>query len=256
MRLEQCLFIPRGLSREGKSIRMNFPNLQIPDQMFFPYEKAINELQMLLRENGYLVFDRTTLAFFAIGKDLHITTAAKCLINVYQLLNTIEFKKPDRARVEQMEKDKLIEGFARHGDGTFGPCWKLSNWGAWDYMTTYLLRKVLCYIFNMVDFTLLRGGLTHIINARDFTWRSFAPFEKARAAILWRKCCPLPIRKRFLIDLGTYGRIAHGVLEPIASIGKMTVISSTELRHRYPDVVLPRSLTGSNSEWIMNLTCD
>jgi len=239
-----------------KSVRMNFPNLVIPDEMIFPYEKALKDLQILLRDKGFEVIDRTTLSFFALGKELDVWAAAQCFIYIYQLLITAEFNRPNRALMEQMAEDDFVEGFARHHDGTFGALFKLRNWNIAKHFTAYLFREVLCYIFNMVDYTLLRGGLTHIINARDFTWRSFAPFEQARAIMLWRKCCPMALRRNFLVDLGTYGSIAHSVLNPLASMSKFIVLSTDDVRDIYPDVVLSKSLTGMDSERIKYLTCD
>jgi len=240
----------------GQIVRMNFPNLTVPDQMFFPYEKALYDLHLSLRDEGFNVTDRTTLAFFALGKELNIPAAAQCFLHIYQLLNSAEFQFPNRSLMEQTMKDTFVEGFARHHDGTFGALLNLKNWNVAEHVIPYLFREVLCYIFNMVDYTLLRGGLTNVMNGRNITWRSFAPFEQAKAMKLWRKCCPMTVRRNFLVDLGTYGKIAHSVLSSLASINNLSVLSIDDARCKYPDVVLPKSLTGLTSEHIENLTCD
>lgn len=240
----------------GKIVRMNFPNLIVPDQMFFPYEKALYDLHLSLRNEGFDVTDRATLSFFALGKELNIPAAAQCFMHIYQLLNTAEFQSPKRSLMEQTMKDAFVEGFARHHDGTFGALLNLKNWNVAEHMIAYLFRELLCYIFNMVDYTLLRGGLTNVMNGRDITWRSFAPFEQAKAMKLWRKCYPMTLRRNFVVDLGTYGKIAHSVLNPLASINKLIVLSIDDARCKYPDVVLPKSLTGLDSEHIKNLNCD
>lgn len=240
---------------KNKRVRLNLPNLFLPG-LTRPDEESVRNLQLLLRHNGFDVTDRATLAFFVLGKELDVQGAAQCFFEMYKRLNTVEFKSPNRARVNKMEEDGFIEGFARHNDGTFGVMISAGNWNVPNLVATYLCRELMCYIFNMVDYTLLRGGLANVLNCRNFTWRAFAPFEQAKVTFMWRKLCPIEVRYNFLIDLEMYGKVAHSVLHQLVAIRKLNTLSYDEVCLLHPDVVLPYSLTGLNNEHIKYLTAD
>jgi len=231
-----------------RKIRLNLPNLLIPQRLSDSEEITIRDLRIFLWNNGFDVSDRPTLVFFAIGKQLDVQKAGKCFIDIYNLfLNTGELTSPDRLRLEHMEVDGFIEGFARHYDGSFGWLLNARKWNFGHHDANYVFRALLCYIFKMVDLRVLKRGITIVVNCRNLTWKSFAPFEVAKCIVNVDVCLPLKLQNRFLIDLGRYGRVAHRVLSPLlpANVRKSTVILPKDLvRERYPGVVLPPSLTG------------
>jgi len=160
-------FASKRIPSNGTLIKLNLPNLDIPELLLRPEEKAIEDLRTLLRYVGYEVRDRKTLAYFTIGKKLDIQAAAQCFLNFYDLVNHDDFKSPNREKIEQMEKVCFIEGFAQHQDGTYGALVNSANWNCAVHQATYLSREWLCYLFNLVDIKLLRIGLTNVINAKD-----------------------------------------------------------------------------------------
>jgi len=231
-----------------KSVRLNLPSLVVPARLMQPEEDAMGNLRILLRHHGFDVRDRATLAFFSIGKQYDVQSAAKCLQNFYKLVNTAAFISPNRNKLEQMEVDGLCEGFARHHDRTMGSLINLQKFNFSHHSAPYITREVLCYILNMADLELLRAGLTNVTNARNFTWRQFVPFEKAKTAFLLRSCMPLHTRRRIVIDIGIYGRLARCALDPllpdIRIRDKTFLISLEEARLLFPEIILPESLTG------------
>jgi len=237
-----------SISNHTKKIRMNFSNLLVPERLPEVEESALRELQFLLIEHGYEIHDRATLAFFALGKSFDVQSAAQCFLGIHNLLvNSKVFSSPDLVRMQHMEADGFVEGFAIHYDGSFGWLLKVAGWNCAYHNSAYVFRELLCYIFKMINLAFLRGGFTIVINCRDITWRCFAPYEKANCIARWYHL-PLKLRVRYLIDIGRYGRIAHKVLSSLlpVSVLKSTVVLPLNLvRERYPDIVLPPSLTRS-----------
>jgi hypothetical protein len=107
-------FMTNSQQTTGVSIRLNLPNLVLPAVLLWKEEMTIRNLQGLLRYNNFIVLDRATLAFFAIGTECDVQAAAQCFVNFHNLVNTVEFKSPNRAQIEAMGADGLIEGFAWH----------------------------------------------------------------------------------------------------------------------------------------------
>jgi hypothetical protein len=231
----------------GVRVRLNLPKLLIPNVLPDIEEVAITNLQAVLLYNNFVILDRTTLAFFAIGMELDVRAAAQCFVNFYNLANCAEFKSPCRVRMEAMEEDGLIEGFAWHKDGTFGPLVNIQKWNVANHTAAYIVRESLCYTFHMVDLSHLRMGTTEVFNVRNLTWRTFAPFEIAKITAMLKGVLPVQFRKRIYIDPGWYFLVADSVLSPLLpdSVNKSTaVLSIDDVRHAYPLVELPKSLTG------------
>jgi len=255
-------FAPQYSPREVlKSVKLNLPELFIPVRLVQPEEDALCNLRNLLRHHGFDVRDRPTLAFFLIGKKYAVQLAAKCFQKFYKLVNTPEFTSPNRSKLEQMEIDGLLEGFAWNRDGTFGSLVYAGKWNVSHHTAQYITREMLCYVLKMVDLGLLRAGMTILVNARNLTWRKFAPFEMAKAGFLANNCLPFPTRKKYVIDLGIYGRIAQHVLKPLlihCGLRAETVTLSLEqFRSRFPELTLPESLSGrKNSPFIKRLSVD
>jgi len=253
-------FLNTSLQNPGIHVRLNLPKLVIPEILLQFEEIAIRNLYALLRHNNFIVQDRPSLAFFALGAELDVRAAAQFFVNFVSLANTEEFKSPSRERMEAIEADGFIEGFAWHKDGTFGPLVNLQKWNIRNHTAAYIVREGLCYVFNMVDLARLRRGITAVFNAQNFNWRAFAPFEKAKTIAMWRSVMPLQMRKRLYIDPGCYFLIANSVMRPLLPdiVNKKTVmLLLNEVRHTYPLVVLSRSLTGmTNNKYIMRLSAD
>jgi len=112
----------------------------------------------------------------------------------------------------------------------------------------------------MVDLARLRSGATAVFNARDLTWREFAPFEKAKTVVLLKSVLPIQMRKILHIDANWYFLVADGVLRPLLpdSINEATVmLSLNQVRHAMPQLLLPKSLTGlMNNKHIIHLSID
>lgn len=112
----------------------------------------------------------------------------------------------------------------------------------------------------MVDLERLRGGITAVVNARNLTWRSFAPFEKAKTVALLKSVLPIQIRKILYIDAGSYFLLADSVIRPLLPecVNKSTVmLSLDDVRRAYPNVWLSNSLTGlMTNEHIIHLSPD
>jgi len=162
-------FLKSSLQNPGLHVKLNLPKLVIPEQLAQTEEIAIRNLYALLRYNNFIVLHRPTLAFFALGAELDVRAAAQYFVNFDNLRKTEEFKSPNRERMEAIEVDGLIEGFAWHKDGTFGPLINLQKWNVRNHTAAYVVREALCYIFNMVDLAHLRRGLTAVCNVQNFT---------------------------------------------------------------------------------------
>jgi len=71
---------------------------------------------------------------------------------------------------------------------------------------------------------------------------------------------PIQIRKTIYVDPGWYFVLANSVLRPMLpeSVNKSAVVLSlSDVHHAYPQVVLPKSLTGMiNTSHIMYLSTD
>jgi len=255
-------FAPQYSPREVlKSVKLNLPELFVPVRLVQPEEDALCNLRNLLRHHGFDVRDRPTLAFFLIGKKWAVQSAAKCFQKFYKLVNTPEFTSPNRSKLEQMEIDGLFEGFAWNGDGTFGSLVNLGKWNVSHHTAPYITREMLCYVLQMVDVGLLRAGITILINARNLTWRKFAPFEMAKTGFLASYCLPIPMRRKYVIDLGIYGRVAQHVLKPIlinrGPRAETVTLSLEQARSRFPELTLPESLSGrKNNPFVLRLSVD
>jgi len=83
----------------------------------------MNDLHSLLKDYGFEVFDRKTLAFFALGNLNNVPAAATYFCEFYKFAMTKEVMFPDRA---EMGND-VTEGAARQGDGTLGLYFTTSN---------------------------------------------------------------------------------------------------------------------------------
>jgi len=245
---EMDSFVSVRHQNEGIKVRLNLPKLVVPDTMLQIEERAIGDLRDLLQYIGFEVSDRSTLAFFVIGLKLNINSAARCFLNLYKLLNTDEFICPSRARMEQMEVDGLVEGFAYHGDGTFGPLINIKNYNVLNHNAAYTCREAMCYIFTMIDLSVLRRGLTMVASARDLTWRVFAPFEMAKTENTMAGCVPLPAKTIILIDPNHYAKLAYRVIKPIVKPpGSTDLLALDEFLEKYPLHVLPQSVSRTTS---------
>jgi len=162
-------FLKSSLQNAGLHVRLNLPKLVIPEQLPQTEEIAIRNLHALLRYNNFVVLHWPTLAFFVLGAELNVRAAGQFFVNFHNLSKPEEFKSPNRERMEAIEADGLIEGFSWHKDGTFGPLINLRKWNVRNHTAAYVVREALRYIFNMVDLTHLRGGLTTVCNMRNFT---------------------------------------------------------------------------------------
>jgi len=253
-------FLKSSLRNPGIHVKLNLPKLVIPEQLPQIEEIAIRNLHALLRYNNFVVLHRPTLAFFVLGAELDVRAAAQCFVNFHNLSKTEEFKSPNRERMEAIEADGLIEGFVWHKDGTFGPLINLQKWNVQNHTAAYVLREALCYIFNMADLAHVRRGLTAVCDARNFTWRAFAPFEQANFITTLRSVMPIQNRRKLYLDPGWYFMVADSVLRPLLpdSVNKKSVVLSRyEAAHTHPLLVLPRSKTGmvSNKD-ILHLSTD
>jgi len=253
-------FLTNSHPTSGIRVRLNLPKLVIPNILPGIEEVAVTNLQAVLLYNNFVVIDRATLAFFAIAMELDVRAAAQCFVNFYNLANCAEFKSPNRIRMQAMAEDGLIEGFAWHKDGTFGPLFNIQKWNVLNHTAAYIVRESLCYTFSMVDLSRLRMGITEVFNVRNLTWRTFAPFEKAKVTAMLKSVLPIQFRKRIYIDPGWYFLVADSVLRPLLpdSVNKSTVVLAVnDVRLAYPLVVLPTSLTGmTDNTQIMHLSTD
>lgn len=240
--------------------KLNLPNLIIPARLQQREEDSIINLRVLLKNIGFDVVHRATLAFFAIGSQLDIRKAAKHFVNLHNLSKTVEFKCPRREVLQSMENYGLVEGFARHRDGTFGPLVHGAKYNLQSHQAAYIAREALCYILSMVDLSLIRNGLTSVTNARNLSWRVFAPFEVIKYRKIMTSCCPIRFQARFIIDPGMYGMLAHRVSKKLLhrDSAKVTcLLSADEVRLGYPHIVLPESITGlSSNKLIKHLSVD
>lgn len=257
---EMNVFVTAMRPKSGVKVRLNLPKLEVPNLMMWPEEQGMRDLQGLLLDIGYEVHDRGTLAFFAIGGGLNVRSAARYFINFYKLLNTEEFKSPNRARMDRIESDILIEGFTQHGDGTFGPLLNLQKWNVLNHTVQYICRELVCYLFSMVDLSLLRQGITEVINAQNMTKKSFAPYQKAKIQNTMSSCVPLQWKGRFMINPCVYATLVYRVVKPLLAsrIKNFTLLLSLdEFREKYPHLVLPPSVfEPENSTCIKHLSVD
>jgi len=249
-----CPSIPNSCVR----IRLNLPNLVVPEKLLAPDENAMRNLSILLLDMGFEVVDRATLVFFAIGSEHDFRKAAQRFLKFREVVNRSEFKSPSREVVELMDIDGIIEGFARHRDGTFGVLCHGKKYNPGNHPAIYIFREILCYILSMIDLSLLRKGFISVFNARNMTWKAFAPFEIAKLFHMHNECLPLKMRRRYLIDPGKYYRLARQVCKPLIPrefSNTIFCLTSDEARHNHPHLVLPESITGlTQSKFIKYLS--
>jgi len=127
--IKESGFLPgpdRNIFHMGRSlnlptmVKVYLPKLKLPQSLPTNDEQAIFELCKHLRVHGFEVFDRPTLALFAIGKQFNIQAAVKCFLEFYKLATTMHFRFPDITQIEQLVADGIVEGIACQGDGTAG----------------------------------------------------------------------------------------------------------------------------------------
>jgi len=209
------------------------------------------DLQRLLRGHGFEITDGPTLALFAIGKQHNVQAAVQCFLEFYKFASSVECRFPDLRRVEQLCEDGYVEGFACHSDGTAGITINVGNWNVHSDPVMYIVREMLCHLFHMANFSHLKNGLTEIANMRDLGWRSFAPFEIAKLGSYVTKCTPIFWKRLLIIDANYYASIAFSVVfkmlpNPMRDV--FYVSSSIEIAEKFPNLLLPPSLTPSTKE--------
>jgi len=232
-----------------KKVKVYLPKLKLPESLNEKDEKAMVDLQILLRGYGFDVTDRPTLAFFALGKQLNIWAAVNCFKEFYTLASTLLFRFPDLSHVEQLVADRLIEGFASQSDGTAGLCIKPSQYHG-DPPAMYVVREMLCHILHMTEFSLLKKGTTEIANMRDLAWRNFFPLIVAEIGNCMKKCNPIFKTKILMVDSNWYATVAYKVLYeimPSSFTDFLQILSLREARDKFPSITLPPSLSSSTS---------
>jgi len=232
-----------------KKVKVYLPKLKLPESLNEKDEKAMVDLQILLRGHGFDVTDRPTLAFFALGKQLNIWAAANCFKEFYKLASTLLFRFPDLSHVERLVADRVVEGFASQSDGTAGLCLKPSQYNG-DPPAMYVVREMLCHILHMTEFSLLKKGTTEIANMRELAWRNFFPFIVAEIGSCMKKCNPIFKTKVLMVDANWYATVAYKVLYeilPESFTDFFQIMSLREARDKFPNITLPPSLSLSTS---------
>jgi len=227
-----------------KLVKLNLPRLNIPELLPKKDEKAMLDLHMLLKEHGFDVHHRPTLAFFAIGAQRDVQAASQCFFEFFKLARRWEIRYPDRIRIDQIVKEGWVEGFARHYDGTYGALVNFGNWNADDNSASYVVRELFCYYLKNLDFTILKKGITVVGNLRNLVWRSFAPFEMIKVCNYLSRCIPLK-KKLLFVAPSFYATIALTLSNIVKSLMKneLYILTLEEAHELYPDVLLPPSLT-------------
>lgn len=251
-------FVWANIPNSCVRVRLNLPKLVIPRRLLKPDEDAMRDLRILLSDMGFEVLDRATLAFFAIGSEHDYQKAALRFLKFHKLANTAEFKSPSREILQLIDNYGLIEGFALHMDGTFGGLIHVQEYKHLVHNAMYIVRELLCYICSMVDLSLLRRGYTSVVNARNFHWKAFAPFENAKTLNLIKGCMPLKAGRKYVIDPGYYARLAHNTCKPIIPEEYLKVtflLTADKVRLEHPHLVLPKSITGlTGNKFIKHLS--
>lgn len=240
----------RSISPAGKRVRLNLPRLMIPELIPKKDEEAMLDLHVLLKAHGFEVYDRPTLAFFAIGAKHDIQAALLFFQEFYKLAQTQEIRFPDHMRMAQMEADGFLEGFARHHDGTYGGLLNPGRWNVENNQALNVVRELLCYHLHIVDFSLLKNGATVVANLRQLSWRRTAPFEMAKVVNLMYKSIPVGINKFLLLEPNFYAQVALNLSSLVASsvVSVSHIVSLEEAREACPDIILPPSLTPITKE--------
>jgi len=231
--------LPRGIK-----VKLNIPNLELPFLLSNQEEKAIRDLHLMLINHGFEVYDRKTLAFFALGNLDNISRAASYFCEFYKFITSEEVKHPDRAMME----NSVTEGALRQGDGTLGLYFICSNWDTETCRGVYIAREKFFYFLKMVDLAILRTGFTFVASMDVLTWRNFAPFEVAQATNLSVKCIPLQPRQILFIQPNYYASVALNLFFTMisTSFSKVSyVLSLDEVRSRFPRIILPPSVAAT-----------
>jgi len=231
----------------GKRIKVNLPNLNVPPILPEQDEKCMKDLHLLLKEYGFEVYDRKTLAYFALGNKNNVSGAATYFCEFYKFVSTAEMMFPDRAK---MVKD-VTEGAARHRDGTLGLYFTARNWNSDKTLAAYLAREALCYFLKLVDYPILAAGFTYIVNMSSVTWRAFVPFEMAKAANYSATCIPLQPKNILFVQPTFYASVALSLFFTMISrrISRVAnVVSLDEVRDKFPYLLLPPSVATSTRE--------
>jgi len=231
-------------------VKVYLPKLKLPESLPRKDWKAMIDLSKHLREHGFEVCDRPTLAFFAIGMQLDVQAALECFLEFYKLAATLHFRFPDISQIEQLVANGLVEGIACHSDGTTGLFIRPAN-HQWEIPAIYIVREMLCHILRMVEFSVLKNGATKIANMRDVCWRNFAPYEIAKIVKMITKCNPIFQKRIIFADSSWYISVGYNVILkmlPTTFTDVLQILSLSELCEKYPDLLLPPSLSPSTSE--------
>jgi len=227
-----------------KKVKLHLPKLELPSQLSKQEEEAIVDLHLELRNHGFEIYDRKTLAFFALGNVNNTPAAASYFCEFYKFANTKEVKFPDRA----MMGNTVTEGAFRQDDGTLGLYFIGSNWNVESCRGVYIAREKFCYFLKMVDIAMLRAGFTFVANLDGASWRNFAPFEGALATNISVRCIPLQARQILFIKANFYAYVSLNLFLTMISTrfsNVSYVLSLDEVRSRFPRIILPPSVAAT-----------
>jgi len=229
----------------GKRIRFNLPKFTLPVPLSKKDEKAMGDLHLLLRDLGFEVHDRPTLAFFAIGAQHEVVDAAQYFKEFYNFARTWEMRFPDRSLVDQITNHGPVEGVACHNDGTFGCVIGYERWKGDNHDAKYMAREIFCHYLNIIDLPLLRKGNTVVANMRNLSWRKFMPIELSKMSSYLKRCLPFGKKTFLFVEPNFYASVAFNLVSVMASLtgNNIHVLSLEQTRNLFPDVILPPSLT-------------
>jgi len=234
----------RSLFSCTKAVRLNLPRLTVPKLLPKKDEQAMYDLHMLLKEYGFDVRDRPTLAFFTIGASRDVLEASHYFLEFYKFARTWEIRFPERICIDQLVNDGWVEGFALQYDGTCGALVNFGNWNADKNRASYVVRELLCYYLKFIDFSIVKKGITVVGNMRNLGWRSFAPFEMVKVNYHLSRCLPLK-KKVIFVEPNWYASIALKNLSIVVKSlteNELHILTLDKAREFYPDLLLPPSL--------------
>jgi len=228
-------------------IIVNLPKMVLPVKLLDEEEEAILKLQTELSKRGYDVDDKSTLAFFVIGRKLRVQRAADTFVELIKV-----FDSPDIVAVKLQDLQKLMsmnwwQGVCTQKDGTLCVTTNFGNLVAGDIQPAVVVRCMLTHLLSNISFSNLKAGTTVLHDMRLFGYQSFAPVLMRRIGALVQCALPLRMTQIILVDPPWFLQQVIRLMKTVVSskiISRIKPVAFGELQKTFPQLIIPKHLGG------------